>query len=67
LFKEFLDGEKTDKKKAEGWKAKKWYDVVTPDIFGKMSIGTTLRRFFEIGWKSWIHLGELTNDMENKM
>jgi len=29
------------RKKAEGWKAKKWYDITTPDIFGKVSIGTT--------------------------
>ena len=30
------------RKKAEGWKAKRWYNVVTPEIFGKTNIGTTL-------------------------
>jgi small subunit ribosomal protein S3Ae len=29
------------RKKAEGWKAKRWYNVVTPEIFGKTTIGTT--------------------------
>jgi small subunit ribosomal protein S3Ae len=29
------------RKKAEGWKAKRWYNVVTPEIFGKTNIGTT--------------------------
>jgi small subunit ribosomal protein S3Ae len=53
------------RKKAEGWKAKKWYDVVTPEIFGKMSIGSTpaddptklVDRVMDTT------LGELTNDL----
>jgi small subunit ribosomal protein S3Ae len=53
------------RKKAEGWKAKKWYDVVTPEIFGKMSIGSTPAddpakldgRIMDTT------LGELTNDL----
>jgi small subunit ribosomal protein S3Ae len=29
------------RKKAEGWKTKRWYNVVTPEIFGQTNIGTT--------------------------
>jgi len=29
------------RKKAEGWKAKKWFDVTAPDMFGKINIGST--------------------------
>ncbi|MFZ0010344.1 MAG: 30S ribosomal protein S3ae [Halobacteriota archaeon] len=53
------------RKKAEGWKAKKWYDVVTPEIFGKMSIGTTPAddSLKLVGRVMDTTLGELTNDM----
>jgi small subunit ribosomal protein S3Ae len=53
------------RKKAEGWKAKKWYDVVTPEIFGKMSIGSTPTDDPSklVGRIMDTTLGELTNDM----
>jgi len=53
------------RKKAEGWKAKKWYDVVTPEIFGKMSIGSTPADDPAklIGRIMDTTLGELTNDL----
>lgn len=53
------------RKKAEGWKAKKWYDVVTPEIFGKMSIGSTPTDDPAklVGRVMDTTLGELTNDL----
>ena len=53
------------RKKAEGWKAKKWYDVVTPEIFGKMSIGSTPADDPAklVGRIMDTTLGELTNDL----
>ncbi|MGZ4909494.1 MAG: 30S ribosomal protein S3ae [Halobacteriota archaeon] len=53
------------RKKAEGWKAKKWYDVVTPEIFGKMSIGSTPADDPAklVGRVMDTTLGELTNDL----
>ena len=53
------------RKKAEGWKAKKWYDVVTPEIFGKMSIGSTPTDDPAklVGRIMDTTLGELTNDL----
>lgn len=53
------------RKKAEGWKAKSWYDVVTPEIFGKMSIGSTPTDDPAklVGRVMDTTLGELTNDL----
>ena len=53
------------RKKAEGWKAKKWYDVVTPEIFGKMNIGSTPTDDPAklVGRVMDTTLGELTNDL----
>ena len=53
------------RKKAEGWKAKKWYDVTTPEIFGKASIGSTPADDTSklIGRVMDTTLGELTNDL----
>jgi small subunit ribosomal protein S3Ae len=53
------------RKKAEGWKAKRWYDVVTPEIFGKMSIGSTPTDDPAklVGRVMDTTLGELTNDL----
>jgi small subunit ribosomal protein S3Ae len=53
------------RKKAEGWKAKKWYDVTTPEIFGSTSIGTTPTDDPSklIGRILDTTLGELTNDL----
>jgi len=53
------------RKKAEGWKAKRWYDVVTPEIFGKMSIGSTPADDPAklVGRVMDTTLGELTNDL----
>jgi small subunit ribosomal protein S3Ae len=53
------------RKKAEGWKAKKWFDVVTPEIFGKMSIGSTPADDPTklVGRVMDTTLGELTNDL----
>ncbi len=53
------------RKKAEGWKAKKWYNVTTPEIFGKTSIGSTPADDASklIGRVMDTTLGELTNDL----
>ncbi len=53
------------RKKAEGWKAKKWYDVTTPEIFGKTSIGSTPADDTSklVGRVMDTTLGELTNDL----
>jgi small subunit ribosomal protein S3Ae len=53
------------RKKAEGWKAKKWYDVVTPEIFGRTSIGSTPTDDPAklVGRVMDTTLGELTNDL----
>jgi small subunit ribosomal protein S3Ae len=53
------------RKKAEGWKAKRWYDVVTPEIFGKTSIGSTPTDDPTklVGRVMDATLGELTNDL----
>jgi small subunit ribosomal protein S3Ae len=53
------------RKKAEGWKAKKWYDVTTPEIFGSATIGTTPTDDPSklIGRILDTTLGELTNDL----
>jgi len=53
------------RKKPEGWKAKKWYDVTTPEIFGKTSIGSTPADDTSklIGRVMDTTLGELTNDL----
>jgi small subunit ribosomal protein S3Ae len=53
------------RKKAEGWKAKKWYNVTTPEIFGSANIGTTPTDDPSklIGRIIDTTLGELTNDL----
>ncbi len=53
------------RKKAEGWKAKKWYNVTTPEIFGNTSIGSTPADDASklIGRVMDTTLGELTNDL----
>jgi len=53
------------RKKTEGWKAKKWYDITTPDIFGKVSIGTTPADDTSklVGRVIDTTLGDLTNDL----
>ncbi|MGZ4903655.1 MAG: 30S ribosomal protein S3ae [Halobacteriota archaeon] len=53
------------RKKAEGWKAKKWYDVNTPEIFGSTNIGSTPADDTSklIGRVMDTTLGELTNDL----
>jgi len=54
--------------KAEGWKAKQWYNLVAPDMFGKASIGETVADVPEklIGRVIEVTLGELTNDMSKQ-
>jgi len=54
--------------KAEGWKAKQWYNLVAPDMFGKASIGETVAEVPEklIGRVIEITLGELTNDLSKQ-
>jgi small subunit ribosomal protein S3Ae len=54
--------------KAEGWKAKQWYNLVAPDMFGKTSIGETVAEEPEklIGRVVEITLGELTNDLSKQ-
>ncbi len=54
--------------KAEGWKAKSWYNLVAPDMFGKTNIGETVADEPEklIGRIVEITLGELTNDLSKQ-
>jgi small subunit ribosomal protein S3Ae len=65
LKRSFLMARRQIRKKAEGWKAKKWYDVTTPEIFGSTSIGTTPTDDPSklIGRILDTTLGELTNDL----
>ncbi len=55
-------------KAAEGWKAKAWYNLVAPDMFGKTNIGETVAEEPEklIGRVVEITLGELTNDLSKQ-
>jgi len=55
-------------KAAEGWKAKSWYNLVAPDMFGKTNIGETVAEEPEklIGRVVEITLGELTNDLSKQ-
>ncbi len=54
--------------KAEGWKAKQWYNLVAPDMFGKANIGETVADEPEklIGRNIEVTLGELTNDLSKQ-
>ncbi len=55
-------------KAAEGWKAKQWYNLVAPEMFGKTNIGETVAEVPEklIGRIVEITLGELTNDLSKQ-
>ncbi len=55
-------------KAAEGWKAKQWYNLVAPDMFGKTNIGETVAEEPEklIGRVVEVTLGELTNDLSKQ-
>ncbi|MCZ7392597.1 MAG: 30S ribosomal protein S3ae [Candidatus Methanoperedens sp.] len=55
-------------KAAEGWKAKQWYNLVAPEMFGKPNIGETVAEVPEklIGRVVEITLGELTNDLSKQ-
>ena len=54
--------------KTEGWKAKSWYNLVAPEMFGKANIGETVADVPEklIGRVIEITLGELTNDLSKQ-
>lgn len=54
--------------KAEGWKAKQWYNLVAPEMFGKASIGETVADVPEklMGRVIEVTLGELTNDLSKQ-
>ncbi len=54
--------------KAEGWKAKKWYNLIAPEMFGKANIGETVADVPEklIGRVVEVTLGELTNDLSKQ-
>ncbi len=54
--------------KTEGWKAKQWYNLVAPEMFGKANIGETMADVPEklIGRVIEITLGELTNDLSKQ-
>ena len=54
--------------KAEGWKAKQWYNLVAPDMFGKTNIGETVADEPEklIGRVVEVTLGELSNDLSKQ-
>jgi small subunit ribosomal protein S3Ae len=55
-------------KAAEGWKAKQWYNLVAPEMFGNTNIGETVAEVPEklIGRVVEITLGELTNDLSKQ-
>jgi small subunit ribosomal protein S3Ae len=54
--------------KTEGWKAKQWYNLVAPEMFGKANIGETMADVPEklIGRVIEVTLGELTNDLSKQ-
>ena len=54
--------------KAEGWKAKVWYNLVAPEMFGKANIGETIADIPEklVGRVIEVTLGELTNDLSRQ-
>jgi small subunit ribosomal protein S3Ae len=54
--------------KTEGWKAKQWYNLVAPEMFGKVNIGETVADVPEklIGRVIEVTLGELTNDLSKQ-
>ncbi len=54
--------------KTEGWKAKQWYNLVAPEMFGKVNIGETVADVPEklIGRIIEVTLGELTNDLSKQ-
>ncbi len=54
--------------KAEGWKAKQWYNIVAPEMFGKSNIGETVADVPEklMGRVVEVTLGELTNDLSKQ-
>lgn len=54
--------------KAEGWKAKHWYNLVAPEMFGKANIGETVADVPEklVGRVIEVTLGELTNDLSKQ-
>ena len=54
--------------KAEGWKAKQWYNLVAPEMFGKANIGETVADVPEklMGRIIEVTLGELTNDLSKQ-
>ncbi|MDP3564250.1 MAG: 30S ribosomal protein S3ae, partial [Methanoregula sp.] len=51
-------------RRVEGWKAKSWYRVHTPDNLGKVFIGDTIANDAEsvVGRIMTSTLGEITND-----
>jgi len=51
--------------KSDSWKAKQWYSLVAPEMFGKKNIGETVADVPEklIGRVIEVTLGELTNDL----
>lgn len=54
--------------KTDGWKAKQWYNLVAPEMFGKANIGETMADVPEklIGRVIEVTLGELTNDLSKQ-
>jgi small subunit ribosomal protein S3Ae len=54
--------------KTDGWKAKQWYNLVAPEMFGKANIGETVADVPEklIGRVIEVTLGELTNDLSKQ-
>ncbi|MDD1716133.1 MAG: 30S ribosomal protein S3ae, partial [Methanolinea sp.] len=51
-------------RRVEGWKAKSWYKVYTPDVLGKVFIGDTIGNDAEgvVGRIMQTTLGEIIND-----
>lgn len=54
--------------KTDGWKAKQWYNLVAPEMFGKANIGETVADVPEklVGRVIEVTLGELTNDLSKQ-
>ena len=61
-----MSGERVVRK--DKWKAKRWYEIVAPEMFGQIKVGETLADDPKklIGRKVEMLLSDLTNDIKNQ-
>jgi small subunit ribosomal protein S3Ae len=54
--------------KSDSWKAKQWYSIIAPEMFGKVNIGETVADEPEkvMGRVVEVTLGELSNDLSKQ-